>query len=181
MKVWLIRGKRQHSRWDRGFCHNQKGMTMMEIIIVIGMIGILAGGSVLYLGHVRAANTKKAAEVVDTALNKLQVRTMSKAGTPYLYIYHLSDGCYMKVLEEKLTSFDNTKLDTDSTKLGSDSISVYMDSETGTQVSGDNFIRIVYTKASGFGNDTTVSAIVLKGNTTVTIRLRKDTGKHVIE
>lgn len=160
---------------------NQKGMSLIEIIIVFAMIGILASTAVLYMGHLRAANTKKAAELVNTALNKLQVRTMSKANTPYLYIYHLSDGCYMKVIEEKLTSFDSARMDSNGTKLGSDSIAIYMDSETGTQVNGNDFIRIVYTKASGFGDDTTVSKIVMKGSSTCQIKLMKETGKHVME
>jgi type II secretory pathway pseudopilin PulG len=155
-------------------------MSLIEIIIVMAMIIILASTTVLYLGHLRAANTNKAAEEVNSALSKLQVQTMSKATTPYLYIYHLSDGYYMKVLNTNLTSFSGS-LDDKGTKLGNSSMDIYIDSTAGTKVDGSHFIKIVYTKASSFGSETNVSRVVIQGGTTKNIRLIKDTGRHFIE
>ena len=62
---------------------NQKGVTLVEIILVIAIIGILAGKTVMVIGHLRYADTEKAVKTVDSSLDKLQVQTMSKADTPY--------------------------------------------------------------------------------------------------
>ncbi len=71
----------------------------------------------MLIGHLRYADTEKAVKAVDSSLDKLQVQTMSKADTPYLYIYHLSDGCYMKIMNDDVTSFDSSKFDKKGVKL----------------------------------------------------------------
>ncbi len=167
---------------------NQKGMTLVEIILVIAVIGILAGTSVSMIGHVHYANTKKAAEAVGTALDKQQAVTMSKEGKPYLYIYKLGAGYYMKQLGECLTSFDGTKLDANGTKLSGNGTEIYLESETGTLLAGTNFIRIRYKKSGVFDKElasdgvenTNVEKIVIKGTGTYTITLVEETGKHPI-
>ena len=108
---------------------NQKGVTLVEIILVIAIIGILASTSVMLIGHLRYADTKKAVKTVDSSLDKLQVQTMSKADTPYLYIYHLSDGCYMKIMNDDVTSFDSSKFDKKGVKLSNNRVDIYMESK----------------------------------------------------
>lgn len=70
----------------------QNGITLVEIIIVIAIIGILASTSVMMIGHLHYANTQKVVRTLDASLDALQVRTMSKAGSSYLYIYKLDNG-----------------------------------------------------------------------------------------
>lgn len=161
---------------------NKKGFTFIEIILVMAILIIFASTTVLYMGHLRDINVKRAAEQVDTALDKLQVRAMSKAKTPYMYIYRLSDGCYMKVIDDDINSFDASKLDENGTKIGGAAISVYKDDETtANQITGQKLIKIVYNKSADFSDNTNVSKIIFKGNTTHTIRLVKDTGKHIMK
>lgn len=168
---------------------NQRGMTLVEIILVIAVIGIMAGASVSMIGQVHYANTKKAAEAVGTALDKQQLLTMSKEGKPYLYIYKRSDGYYIKQLDECLTAFDAAKLDADGTKLSGNGTEIYLESETGTLLEGNGFIRIRYKKSGVFDKDTAsdgtaytnVEKIVVKGTGTYTITLVEETGKHPVE
>ncbi len=168
---------------------NQKGMSLIEIIIVIALVGILAGTSVTLIGHVHYANTKKTVESMDSALDKLQVNSMSKQDKTYLYIYKLSDGYYMKQLTDVITTFDGTKFDSNGTKLSGNSTQVYLESESGTLVDGNVFIRISYKKSGVFDKETitgstelgtNVDKIVVKGNGTYTITLVGATGKHPI-
>ena len=91
----------------------QNGITLVEIIIVIAIIGILASTSVMMIGHLHYANTQKVVRTLDASLDALQVRTMSKAGSSYLYIYKLDNGYYTRVLSDNLGSFDDTKLTSD--------------------------------------------------------------------
>lgn len=164
---------------------DKRGFTFVEIIIVIAMLGIFAVLTVLYMGHLRDINVKRTVNEVDTALDKLQVRAMSRAKTPYMYIYHLDDGCYMKVLEEKITVFDSSKFDKNGTHISADAIKIYRNDETeANKVDGDNFITIVYNKSSEFNYEagaTNVSTIIFKGNSTYKLRLIKETGKHIAE
>lgn len=159
---------------------NQKGMTLIEIVIVIGIVGILAGSSLALFGHIRYANTKKTVETVSSALDKLQVQTMSKTGTPWLYIYQLDDGCYMKILKEEITAFDSTKFTKDAVKLCNQDTVILVTTPAGvTPVSGTDYARIAYTKSSSFATD--ISLIEIQGNTTFRIKLVKETGKHFVE
>lgn len=158
-----------------------KGMTLVEIILVIAIIGILAGSAVLMIGHIRYADTQKTVKTIDSALDKLQIQTMSKTGNRYLYIYHLSNGNYMKVLTDNLASFDATKLDSNGTKLSNDSVSIYMDSLSGTKVDGSDFIKVAYTKELTFDTgNTNVNAILVNGGSTYKLQLYNETGKHMV-
>ena len=65
----------------------QNGITLVEIIIVIAIIGILASTSVMMIGHLHYANTQKVVRTLDSSLDALQARTMSKSGSSYLYRY----------------------------------------------------------------------------------------------
>lgn len=159
---------------------NQKGMTLIEIILVFAIVAILAGSAVMVIGRLRYADTQKVVTTLDSSLDKLQVQTMSKTGDHYMYIYHLSDGCYMKVLPDDLTSFDSSKLDANGTRLANDTVSIYMDSAAGTKVDGSNFIKVAYTKSLTFDSKTNVNYIVVVGGSTYTIRLVDDTGKHFV-
>lgn len=166
---------------------------MIEIIIVIAIMGIMVGSSVSMMGHIRYANTKKIVESMDAALSKQRVTTMSKQGTPYLYIYKLSDGYYMKQLTQKLDSFDAAKLNADGTKLSGSSVVISMENGTDTkEVKDDKFIRIAYKKSGAFKTAEYVNSadgtgnldgnkIVIEGSSTYTITLVKDTGKHIVE
>lgn len=155
-------------------------MTLIEIVIVIGIIGILAGSSIALFGHIRYANTKKAAETIDTALDKLQVQTMSKAGVPYLYIYQLDDGCYMKIMQEELTAYDAAKFTKDAVKLCNKDVVISITTLAGTKtVSGMDYAGIAYTKSAAFATD--ISSIEIQGTMTFRIKLMKETGKHFVE
>lgn len=167
---------------------NQKGMTLVEIILVIAVIGILAGASISMIGHIHYANTRKTAESICAALDKQQAMTMSKEGKPYLYVYKLTDGYYMKQLNECLTAFDSAKLNASGTKLSGNGTSIYLESEGGTLLAGTNYIRIRYKKSGVFDKElagdgvenTNVEKIVIKGTGMYTITLVEETGKHPI-
>lgn len=160
--------------------NNQKGMTLVEIIIVIALIGILAGSSVVLIGHIGYANTKKTVESIDVSLDKLQSTAMSKKEKQYLYIYKRDDGYYMKQLSEKLDVLDSTKLDGNGTKISGKDTEIHIDSPSGTIVESDTIIRIKYTRSGVFDTDTNVNGIVIEGKGSYTITLVKETGKHPI-
>ena len=164
---------------------NQKGVTLVEIILVIAIIGILASTSVMLIGHLRYADTQKTVETVNSSLDKLQVQTMSKAATPYLYIYHLNDGYYLKIMNDDVKIFNSSTFDKKGVKLSNNRVDIYMESKNdANKVDGNKFIKIVYKKSAAFDKDTdrtNVSQIVIDGVGTYTVKLIEETGKHFIE
>ena len=169
---------------SKKWIHDHKGMSLVEIIIVIEIIGILAGSSIAMFNIIKSANVKDTAATIDSQLDQLQMHTMSKSGNPFLYIYKLSDGYYTKVLNVNLASFDSTQLNTDGKKVAGNDIEIYR-RVTGTtdeliDTSG-NFIRIAYRKSMEFSSDTNTDSIVIDGKASYEISLMKETGKHIMK
>lgn len=140
----------------------------------------------MMIGHLHYANTQKVVKTLDSSLSALQVKTMSKTGDYYMYVYKLDNGYYMRILPDNLSSFDDTKLTDDGTRLCNNTIKIRMDSSTGNEVTekgaGGNYIKIAYTKTACFDMaNTNVSAIYIDGVPAYTVKLVSDTGKHFIE
>lgn len=168
-------------------CLSEAGVTLVEIIIVIAIIGILAASSILMIGHLHYADTERVVKNIDSSMNELQMKNISKAEQSYLYIYHLSDGYYMRTLTDDMDSFDSTKLNRSGTKLSNNTIEIY---GIGTDVGASritldgttNYIRISYTKAGNFDSGkTNISRLEIDGTPHKTLNLVFDTGKHFIE
>lgn len=167
---------------------DQRGFSMVELIVVIAIVGILMGASVSLIGHIRAANIQKAVETVSDMLDRQRINTMTKQGTQYLYIYRLDDGYYMKVVSDKLDAYDEGLLGSGGTKICSDSIAITMQKGSGsieTMQRKSQVIRIVFKKSGSLnmdsGNGTTYDHIIFTGSGTCTIELFAATGKHAIQ
>lgn len=157
---------------------NQNGITLVEIIIVIAIVGILASTAVMMIGHLHYADTQKVVRTLDSSLNELQVKTMSKTGDYYMYVYHLSDGYYVQILSENLSAFDSSRLTTDGKKLSNNTISICQD---GVELPEDGYMKIAYTKQATFDTtNTNVQTIRIDGVPEYSIQLVYDTGKHFV-
>lgn len=156
----------------------QRGITLVEIIIVIAIIGILASTSVMMIGHLHYADTQKVVKTLDSTLDQLQVKAISKSGNYYLYIYRLTNGYYVKILPDNLSAFDGTLLDGDGTKLSNTTIKIC---QNGTELAENDFMKIAYTKQVTFDTtNTTVQTILIDGVPKYSIQLVYDTGKHFV-
>ena len=157
---------------------NPNGITLVEIIIVIAIVGILASTAVMMIGHLHYADTQKVVKTLDSSLNELQVKTMSKTGDYYMYVYHLSDGYYVQILSENLSAFDASRLTTDGKKLSNNTISICQD---GVELPEDGYMKIAYTKQATFDTtNTNVQTIRIDGVPEYSIQLVYDTGKHFV-
>ena len=157
---------------------NQNGITLVEIIIVIAIVGILASTAVMMIGHLHYADTQKVVKTLDSSLNELQVKTMSTTGDYYMYVYHLSDGYYVQILSENLPAFDASRLTTDGKKLSNNTISICQD---GVELPEDGYMKIAYTKQATFDTaNTNVQTIQIDGVPEYSIQLVYDTGKHFV-
>lgn len=162
---------------------DHKGITLVEIIIVIAILGILASTVVGMLGHLHYADTQKVVKTLDTSLDALQVKTMSKTGQFYMYVYKSGGNYYVRTLQKDLDIFDSSVLNTDGTRLCNDTISIWKVSaaEEKTEVKDMTYIKIAYTKSALFDTtNTNTDKIYIDGVPDYTLTLVKDTGKHFV-
>ncbi len=164
---------------------DRRGMSLVEIIVVIAVIGILAGFSVPLLGNIRYANTKKTVEGICSALDRQRVAAMTKEGNTFLYIYRKEDGCYACSAADSyddVPSAPGTFGDGGIKLCGNSTEIAFSLGGTARQVEGDDMIRIGY-KRSGVldAANTNAEQIIVSGNGTHTITLIAQTGKYVAD
>lgn len=76
---------------------DNKGFSMVELIVVIAVMAILVISAVSLTGAQSGWKVNRAAEMMDSAMNRTMTQAMSKGGTPSLLIYELN-GTYYAVL-----------------------------------------------------------------------------------
>ena len=87
-------------------------------------------------------------------------------------------------MNDNVNSFDTLKFDKKGVKIANNRVDIYKESKTGTKVTGNTFIKVVYKKSAAFDKGTgmtNVSKIVIDGVGTYTVKLIEDTGKHFVE
>lgn len=169
------------------FRDDQKGFTIVELVIVTAVVTIMASLSLTMLGRIKYANTEKMVNYVYDALKKLQITAMSKSDPYYLHIYKEGDEYYY------ITSTSSTYLSsmgTNGTSLGGNIKIFKVVGALGTEeeIVGNKRIAISYRKdgrirekdASGSALED-IRKIVIKGSFDVEIRINHETGKCVAE
>ena len=74
---------------------NNKGISLIELIVVMAIIGILIGSSFVAVQYIRFGDTKKCVAKIEDELDKLLVETMSKKEKRYFYLFKTTNGYYV--------------------------------------------------------------------------------------
>lgn len=179
---------------------DDRGFSLVELIITMGIMAILAGVTVFAVGYINTGKTKKASTALDNQLDYIQTETMTKKGTAYLYLYKTADGIYTYVHTTDTTYPDGftsrTQLDSNlpsggGRKICDASVTGRVSTSGGDsyELSTGNMLKIGYDKSTGsiaYSNSGSVTEtdfynrISLEGKQHFQINMIKATGKHYI-
>ncbi len=177
---------------------DNKGFSLLEFIIVLGMAAILAGSAVSFTGYIRYANSKSCAERLYSGIDRLQVTSMAKKDKKVMVVWRKDDEYYYDIYTYdgstvsgnavRTKSIDECTNGTTGTKLGNSALTIkYKNKNTGVYKSLDNddsFI-IAYAMDGSYSKTYTDTEEIVVENVDgegmkYTIKLITDTGKHFL-
>lgn len=161
------------------FRKDQRGFTLVEVVVVVAIIVILASFSLNMIGRLRYAKSEQVVESISSALNKHQINCMSK-GKSYLHIYKINNEYYMKVSDSSSATVE----DANGYSIGSNNVlkKLVKDAAAATEITGTGQLVLSFKKDGSFdfvGDE--ITEIQVTGGNDFKIKLNKTTGKHVVE
>ena len=152
---------------------NQAGMSLLELVVVILIIGILAVGSGVGISYASQMNATSAAEKFTSLLERTRMHTISADDSVKLVLARDGDGYYGKIMKGA-TEVDNVRL-------GNNGLSITI-KETGqpdiTVNTGASY-EFTYKKSNGaFADTCTYTSVVISGGSkTKVVQLVHATGR----
>lgn len=175
---------------------NHKGFSLVEMIVVVAIIGILAGASIALFGHLRVANVDKTVQVFSMALNKLQLDSMSKTAQNKKFCVYLfrSGDVYYICRAKQNEPFNLTTMKANGTSLGGgitiSTQKTFLDGteETAVELGDGAHIMISYLRdgslnssSVGGGDSLMTFRIIIEGQGGSEIIINRDTGKLIVQ
>ena len=172
---------------DRGLSMDNKGMSLVEIVIVVTIMTVLTGVLALGVSMALSKPADECAEKIVSTLNGARITTMGKQGITMRF-YQNDNGVY---LEETITDASGNVITRPALRIGQKGVKVEYKLVQGTtegalttlDASG---IKLSFKRDTGGFNPVAGAwyckeIVVSKGNRTKTIKLAYLTGKVTIE
>ena len=156
---------------------NNAGMSLVEIIVVVLIMGILSAGVVVGFTFIRNRDASSAAEALLTALNRAKIQTTASDGVNdiTLRVVADSDGYTAKILKSGTVI--------DEVEIGDSALTIVAKNDDGSisqTVSGTNVCDITFQKSNG-AFTSGYTKLIVTGSKTVTVHMVTSTGRSYIE
>lgn len=171
---------------------NNKGFSLIELIVTIAIMGIVLAASVSLYSFLSTAKVRSAASGLEDELTNLRTSTLSKQGDWKLVVSLESNGKYYATLyrgsaeyeKKELGSSNNVTITYSKLTEGAGGSSV---ASTGNSITTANttWPTIIFDPGSGAcrkaGDYYVTEFVISNTNLTRTIKIIKATGKHYVE
>ena len=171
---------------------NNKGMTMVEILVVIAIIGIVGSLTTISINSLSNSNVKSVVKEIDSYMAKLRIENMSKTSQSQRYIKVSTDtsGNYF------LAICDNSGLNDSSVvgdKLGNRKVNLELIKTSGNLTVSSSSVTtmfaitfgrdgsLYYVDSTGTPIDDVEGIYATNGNKEATLVTVEATGKHYVE
>lgn len=168
--------------------NNQKGFSLIEIIVVFAIMAIIGAGALVSFSLVTGQNVKSCAKKIDTYLGQTRMNAMSRHNT-VLYLMVEDDGVYAQMYKSQDNS--NTMVAEERVKIAKEGTRVrYRPSTAGATLvdltPGGVRLEISFDRSSGafkpLPDDTYCTEIIIgDGTNEARIAMVPLTGKYYIE
>lgn len=166
---------------------NDKGFSLVELLVIIGMLAIISSGAFMGFNTIYNANVNNSASTINSTLSAVRMNNMSKIQVHYLHIYRVDGFNYYRVADKAKIDFDY-KLH----KLGSadTNVSYIIDKSNSIRITDDNGISIGFERTGecklynkdGTDNSGDITGITFFNATRdKTIRILPTLGKHYMK
>jgi len=161
---------------------NNRGVTLVELIVVMAIIGILMGIGIVSINSIFGFDVRKCTNNLSNSINKSKVIALSHADQE-MEIFRKADGCYY-------VSYPNEATGTEPTKISNSNVKIvyYTESSGGSavEITETNKLLLSFDRSSGafkaLQPDIYCRRIeVTKAQKKEVIVLYPETGRHYIQ
>lgn len=158
---------------------NNSGMSLVEIIVVVLILGILSAGAVVGFSFIRSMDASSAAETIVSLLNRTKVETLaSKEG----------DNVRLQVMKEDNTFYGrilkgsgSTETELDKVKIGGNGISIVAKYGASSLTIDDSHSCIIQYNKSNGAFSSTYTRFEVTGAKTSNVYMVTGTGRCYME
>lgn len=164
---------------------NNKGFSLVELLIVIGILAIIGSGAFMSFNVIHNANVNNSAGTINSTLAAIRMNNMSKVQTQYLQIYRVGGDYYYRIDDKAKIDF-NYRL----RKLGTSSTNISYITTNSTRISDNHGISISFNRSGEcklYNSDGSLNSADLNGITfynstrNKSIRILPAIGKHYLD
>lgn len=164
---------------------NNKGFSLVELLIVMAILGIVGSGVFMGFNVIHNANVNNSAGIINSYLSAVRMNNMSKVQSQYLHIYRKGGYNYYYVDDKAKIDF-NYKIH----KLGTSSTNISYVTTNSIRITDNHGISISFTRSGEcklYKSDGSLDTVDLNGITfynatrNKAIRILPAIGKHYMK
>ncbi|MDO5292136.1 MAG: prepilin-type N-terminal cleavage/methylation domain-containing protein [bacterium] len=176
---------------------NNKGISLLEVLVVIAIIGVMSGGVVMTFHMVHTIKPSSCAKSIDSCLEEVKSEAMSKGTPPYLVLYQSEDSEHPGYYAARTTSLETyTKQPEYDTKVSDKDVMIEVTLTDKTVIDiAKNDVLITFDRAAGSVKECYVATKgnvperrkppelirITGGGRESSIHIVAETGKHFVE